>query len=87
MSWNAIDVVLTIVIKIDRNNIIISLFILSRYGFYVLIFNGIMYNGNVNNSKTIKFENTSTHGTPLLFNSKVLARSYVTATISTIEKH
>ena len=46
-----------------------------------------MYNGNDNNSKTSKFENMSTHGSHLLFNSKVLARSYATATISTIDKH
>ena len=46
-----------------------------------------MYNGNDNNSKTSKFENMSAHGGHLLFNSKVLARSYATATISTIDKH
>ena len=55
------------------------------YGFYVLIFSEILYNGN---SKTSEFKNTSTHGSSsLLFNFKVLARSYVTPTINTIDKH
>ena len=58
------------------------------YGFYVVIFSEILYNGNENNSKTSELKNTSTHGSSsLLFNFKVLARSYVTPTINTIDKH
>ena len=49
--------------------------------------NEIMYNTNNNNSKTSELKSTSTHGVPLLFNSKVLARSYITPTINTIDKH
>ena len=87
MSWDAIDVVLTMVIKIDRNNISTNLSILLRYGFYVVILSEILCNGNCYyNSKTSQLKNTYTHGSSaLLFNSKVLARSYVTP--STIDKH
>ena len=88
MSWDAIDVVLTMVIKIDKNNITIKFSILLKYGFYVVIFKEILYNCNDNNSKTSELKNTSTHGSSsLLFNSKVLARSYVTPTINAIDKH
>ena len=58
------------------------------YGFYVVIFSEILYNGNDNNSKTSELKNTSKHGSSsLLFNFKLLARSYVTQTINTIDKH
>ena len=91
MSWDAIDVVLTIVtivIKIDKNKISINFSILLKYGFYVVTFKEILYNCNDNNSKTSELKNTSTHGSSsLLFNSKVLARSYVTPAINTIDKH
>ena len=50
--------------------------------------NYILYNGNDDNSKTSELKNTSTYGiSSLLFNSKVVARSYVTPTINTIDKH
>ena len=50
-------------------------------------FNKIMYNSNNNTSKSSEFKSTSAYGSPLLFNSKVLVRSYITPTINTIDKH
>ena len=46
-----------------------------------------MYKGNSNNSKTSELKKTPTHGSPLLFNSKLLVRSYITPTINTTDKH
>ena len=45
-----------------------------------------MYKGNGNNSKISELKNTSTHGSPLLFNSKILVRSYITPTINPTDK-
>ena len=45
-----------------------------------------MYKGNGNNSKTSEHKNTSAHGSSLLFNSKILVRSYITPTINTTDK-
>ena len=78
VSWvSLINEIVKISNKQAKNfDISTNLSILQRYGFYIVILNKILYNGNDNSSKISEIKNTSTHGSSsLLFNFKVLAIS------------